>query len=351
MTSAEHFTHKMSGDPQRNGSGRSEPSDLERLVGILNVFLRYRRSILLVPIVVFVTVVLVSMTRPRTYTSDARMMTQGGSATTSAVSGLAAQLGLAGVTQSTEGSPDYYNELLESRTFRQRLYEGIGTSEGIGAIEVKGTRAGMMRLSAKASDAQLAKRVAEQTLVALDAFDRERRSARIASGREFMEQRTAEAQAEMLEAERRLETFMQQNRGYQGSPVLTLRAERLRREVAFRQEMFGGMVRAHEQARIDQLRDNPTFSVLDAPMLPTVPDPRDSTKRGVIGALLGLLVAIAIAFVRDFIRRQSQPTGAPLAEFALLRREAAATFRNPLRRGRSRRVPGRGSAEPFSETL
>jgi uncharacterized protein involved in exopolysaccharide biosynthesis len=74
------------------------------------------------------------------------------------------------------------------------------------------------------------------------------------------------------------------------------------------------MVQSYEQARITEVRDTPVITVLQSPFFPPLNDPRRLVFMTVLGAMIGGMIGIMLAFVSEAIRRPR--TGDPArAEF------------------------------------
>jgi uncharacterized protein involved in exopolysaccharide biosynthesis len=55
------------------------------------------------------------------------------------------------------------------------------------------------------------------------------------------------------------------------------------------------LAQAYEQARIEEVRDTPVITVIEAPMLPARPDPRPFGRAIAAGLLCALAVAQTLA--------------------------------------------------------
>lgn len=166
-------------------------------------------------------------------------------------------------------------------------------------------RTGIVEFRIEARTPQLALQIAEQALEELTRFNITRRRTQAGAERAFTERRRDEVQGELRDAEDRLQTFLQRNRDYRNSPQLTFEFERLSREVLLRQQIYAGLSQAHEQARIEEVRDTPVFTVLDRPRLPARPD-----KRGLWWKVpLTMVFGICVTFLGVFAREAFFPTG------------------------------------------
>ncbi len=115
-----------------------------------------------------------------------------------------------------------------------------------------------------------------------------------------------------------------------------------RREVSLRQQLFTTIAQSYEQARIDEVRDTPVFTVIEQPVVPVGPDPRYFSLKVVLGAVLGLFLGMLAAVIRDYLTRGSDDPGDARGEFAILLRQAGGDLRHPLR------AVGRAFARPVA---
>ena len=83
-----------------------------------------------------------------------------------------------------------------------------------------------------------------------------------------------EVRRDLQEAENRLAGFLKVNRDYQNAPDLRFQYDRLNREVSIQQQLFVSLAQSFEQAKIDEVRDTPVISVVEAPEVPARPDSR-----------------------------------------------------------------------------
>ena len=155
-------------------------------------------------------------------------------------------------------------------------------------------RTGIVRFAVEARTPELALAVAETTLAALNDANIALRKQRASAERTFTSQRTADARLALAAAESTLATFNQRNRNVQTSPTLQLEQSRLQRNVDMAQQLFVQLRLQEEQAALQELRNTPSISIIDPPVLPVK---RSFPKRS-LAAAAGLLIGLAVAFVR-----------------------------------------------------
>jgi uncharacterized protein involved in exopolysaccharide biosynthesis len=333
------------------------------LLALFNVLMRRRRLILGVSLAAALLTAIVTLARHRVYTVSATLMPQetpqmGGGA----LSGLAAQFGFSLGGSSAGQSPAFYAELLRSRVIldgalsahyqvRDDGQTRRGTVADLLDIEAKtpGRRhllarlwlaqntqvattreTGLVRLAVTTRWPELSLQIADTLLARLDSFNRERRRTHAGSERAFVEERLSESQERLRVAEQQLLSFLQRNREYANSPLLTYEYERLQREVVREQALNTSLAQAFEQAKLEEVRNTPVVTVVEPPELPARPDSRLLLVKLlvalVVGAMLGSLVALVGAGFHE-----AGSASAEREEFLALRRATLQDLRRPWR--------------------
>jgi uncharacterized protein involved in exopolysaccharide biosynthesis len=160
----------------------------------------------------------------------------------------------------------------------ERLQNGARHLEQITAANID-KPTGIVSLEVEMHSAALAAEVANRMLGLLNQFNLERR------------------QSQLREAERAQLRFLQNNRSYQGSPLLEFQAEQLERTVQLKQEVFLTLTKAHEEARIAEVRDTPVLTVIDSAVAPA----RRSAPKRVLGTMVALIVGGALGVLLAYI--------------------------------------------------
>jgi uncharacterized protein involved in exopolysaccharide biosynthesis len=149
----------------------------------------------------------------------------------------------------------------------------------------------------------LAELINRRLLELIAEFNDERRHRFASAEREFVEGRLAAVNTEMRAAEARLQEFLEENRGYENSPQLSLAADRLRRDVGLRQQVYSGLSQAHEQARIEEVRNTPQVTIVTPPEGTA---DRERLLMSIIrGGLVGIVLAVLIALLVEWVGRES----------------------------------------------
>ena len=340
------------------------------LLGVVNVVLRHRAMIALFALALAAAAVTYALTRPVTYTSVSSFMPQ---ARTSTGTGLAAQLGMVLPGTDLSESPQFYVDLLRSREILGRAVDStyqIPSATGTARVDLvtlyggKGenlplrrdraiaklsdrlgtavsSRTNVVTLKVAAYDPNLAQAISQRLIDLVGDFNLRRRQTRARAERRFSEERLQAVRGELRVAEDRLQYFMQSNRDYRSAPALYLQGQRLESDVTLLRQVVITLQQATEQAKIDEVRDTPTITVIESPSSPVRRDGRGTPKALILGGLLGLVIGIALAFVRELLTRPEVRQTTEYEEFIKLRREMRADVRHPLRA--LRRASSRGS--------
>jgi uncharacterized protein involved in exopolysaccharide biosynthesis len=336
------------------------------LVEIANSVLRNWRVVVVLPVLLMLMAAAWSFTQDRRYAATASFMPQAGeSRGVGGAAALAQQFGVNLGTERPGQSPQFYVDLLRSRTVLQAAVESeyhFPTDEGqtwrgsliqyweldeegisgaswrrateilSDAISAAVSReTGVVRLAVSSDHPALAEQIAERLLDLLNEFNLEVRQGRAQEEGRFISSRLTEAQAELRAAEGALQDFLRQNREFGNSPELAFEHDRLQRQVMMRQEVYTSLLRSQEQARIDAVRDTPLFTVIDHPAGTAEPQGRGTVMRALLAFILGLMLAVFIAFLTEFARRSRETRDPHYQEFQSLSREAWEDLRHPRR--------------------
>ncbi len=312
----------------RDSSAAGAPSFFDLLTPVV----RRWRLIVGLPLTTGVGGVLLAFLLPPAYTAKTTFIPAvgTGSSLPPGLSGLVGQLGVT-LGNANSLSPDFFAEVLRSRelleatllssfddpshhgakrplldllaqsgkTEQERLDNGVRYVEDHISQRVD-RRTGIVTLAFVARWSTLAADVANRMVELLDKFNLERLRSQSGARRRFAGERLAQAEAELHQAEAAHLRFLQSNRRYSDSPLLSFEENRLARQVQLRQEVFVTLTREFEEARIAEVRDTPLLTIID-PAVP--PDRRSSPHRKLIVALLiiaGELTALALVFFREW---------------------------------------------------
>jgi uncharacterized protein involved in exopolysaccharide biosynthesis len=272
-----------------------------------------------------------ALVAPSDYVSTASVSAQGGGVAQS-LGGLAAQIGFALPASEVALSPQFYADLARSRTVLGQtatttyaspgkrpvsLAARIGLATGDSALDRDAAirwlrsavtastdiKTGLIGVSVHAPDPVLARDVALQILQGMDSFNARRRQLKGTAEREFMEKRLLVARGELRKAEDILAAFVSRNRDVTNAPTIVLEIERHQRDVLMRREVVTSLLTAFEQARIEEVRDTPSLTVVDLPEVPVRREPRGTLKWFLVGAVVGGVIGLLVSILPLFSHR------------------------------------------------
>jgi uncharacterized protein involved in exopolysaccharide biosynthesis len=312
---------------------RSPAEDEISLWGLLAVIVRRRGTIIAMAFLVAAVAVALTMLQPLHYTTTAMFRPQGSQTSTSQLTALATQFGVAVPSAGEEASPAFYAEIVTSREILQRAATRLYDVEGVGSVHLRdlleieeetealrdekvvnwlreeavtvstGLETGVVTVSVVTNWPDLSQKIAQDLLAEIGRFNMNTRQSQAAAERVFIEGRVAEGEEELRAAEDSLRMFLEANRQFENSPLLQFRHDRLQRQVSQRQSVLTTLVQSYEEARISEVRDTPVITVLQSPYLPPGPDSRSLLLAGLLGIVLGSVLGVLLAFVVEAVRR------------------------------------------------
>jgi len=349
-------------------SGRDEALPSPYL--ILNHLLKHRRSIAVITGVSIALVAAYVLLTPRTYTSTASFMPTNSDATSSRAGGLAAQFGISLGTPS-EDSPPFYADLATGRVILEplltrpyqvttdgrlhsttllELYElgdlprPLQIERGLEKLrrQVSASpelRTSVVQLEAHTPWPEISEALLQDVLRNIAAFNVNRRQTQAAAQRDFARDRLDAASAEVREAEGRQLAFLQANRDYRNSPLLSFQQERLARQVELKQQLVTLLTQSYEQARIEAARATPVITVIESPRRPAQPDRRHLLSKLVLALLGGFLVGVTWSVVGAVLSRARGDDPASYARFQSLSDDVRKDLRIVSLRGTKQSTP------------
>ena len=82
-----------------------------------------------------------------------------------------------------------------------------------------------------------------------------------------------------------------------------------------KQQVFGTLTQAYEDARIREVRDTPVIAVFETPSVAAVPQPRGRLKSTFVGLALGGLVGVLLALSAAIVKWRRQEGNVEADEF------------------------------------
>lgn len=285
--------------------------------------------------------------KPPLYLATASFVPQNNSdSRTAGIASIAGQFGVALPTGTQSQAPDFYAKLLKSRvllgqiasdTFVVRekggqripfvnLYEikgdtqrrreelGVKLLRGMVSSSVARTT-GVVELSVATEWPSVSLAIATALVDGVNAYNQRTRQGQAAAERKFVEGRLVTARAELRAAEDRLEGFLRANRQPANAPELTFERDRLQRDVTLQQQVFTSLTQSYEEVRIREVRDTPVITVMEPPMVPTLPESRGRLKGLLLGLLLGGLIGTLVSLISETVARRREEGDAKANEF------------------------------------
>lgn len=166
---------------------------------------------------------------------------------------------------------------------------------------------GLMTVSTSSGNPTLAARLNERFIDHLRTRVRELRTENTRKSLKFIEERFDEVDQELDTAENRLAEFLERNRSVLAGgnePQLEFRRERLRREVRFKEQLYGQLQKQVTQTRLKLQKEQPVVTVAERPTPPTNPSAPNRTLNVVLALFLGGLFGVGATFFRSAMRNQ-----------------------------------------------
>ncbi|MAR44860.1 MAG: hypothetical protein CME03_01745 [Gemmatimonadaceae bacterium] len=301
---------------------------------VMAVLLRRRGMVMVATMLVSLATGVYAHLQPLTYTTSAAFRPQGSEqGASSQMLALANQFGVnVGGGAGDEASPHFYRELLASREILTSVSDEPFTVSDVGSVMLKdllkieeesealrdeavlewlgkavsvatGSQTGTVTISVKTRWPDLSVAIAAELMTEVALFNMDTRQSQAASERVFIETRVEEAEEKLDEAEAYLRSFLETNRQWENSPMLSFQHDGLLREVGLRQSVLTTLVQSYEQARIAEVRDTPVITVLQSPFFPAQNDPRRRVFLTLLGAIFGGMTGIILAFLSESFRR------------------------------------------------
>jgi uncharacterized protein involved in exopolysaccharide biosynthesis len=336
--------------PRPTQDGPSEDWEL------VKVLVSRWRVLVVLPIVCGLIAGLITFLIPPTYTSTTTFVTAGQRDITASLgnfANFASQLGV-GIPSNPSTSPQFYGDVLRSRGLMTEVLESRMTdprstrsSDSVALVELyakhKGTpekrvddaignltressvsvnpRTNIIELRVSSRYPKTAAFAAQRFVAALNRFNLETRQSEARRRRIFVGDRLKEAQDSLARAERVQQDFLLTNRGdLRSSPTLEAQYERIQRQIQIYQDLYSNFRREFESARVDEVNDTPVITVIDTAIVPIKTSAPHRLLTAVAGAMLGILIAIAILLVQGYLERLRRHHPGDYDQFRELRR-------------------------------
>lgn len=206
---------------------------------------------------------------------------------------------------------------LESATEALRKHLSVGANDQTGVVSVSVTTRWPV----------LSRAIASQILDLVNRFNLESRQSEAAAERRFIGGRLGVARSALRGAEDSLKSFLEANRRYANSPALTFEHDRLQRRVNLREQLYASLSISYERAKIEEVRNTPVITVVEAPLLPARPDSRHIVVGILLACVAGVLAAVLWALAVDLIARGRARHPSEYAAFVVGRETAVGEVR------------------------
>lgn len=304
----------------------------------------------------------VPLVRGRQYTASASFSPQGQDNGLGAYAGVAAQLGVQLPLKGTGQPPEFYVYMMRSDAILRRMTERrfvrtAGATDSVGLAELFGEtatdsarrdygvlrelrrlvevrydpRAQLVQLEVHSRWPGVSLGLIEGLLAEVDRFNREVLRTQAGEERRFSASRVEEVGRDLKAAEDALTAFLLRNRDTRNSPTLRAEEGRLEREIQAAQTLYLSLRQSYEQARLQEVRNTPVISLIEAPRYPAIPDRRRLLSRGVLGLLLGAGLGFGLGLLRRAMARARAEDPAAAASFGAQLAAFGAELRSPRR--------------------
>jgi uncharacterized protein involved in exopolysaccharide biosynthesis len=325
-------------------------------VALLNVLRRRRALIVWSSVACAVLFTGIALLANRTWTTSTSFFPQGKKATGN-LSALAAQFGVPVGSADANESPAFYADLVKSRAILSTVIDsGIAVKAGrapvniADAYDVKNSnpllrrelamkkladnisvatnvKTGVVTMKVTSPSPDLSQTISSRLLDLLNRFNQDTRRGQASAERKFTEERLAVVKRELRAAEDAQQNFLQTNR-VNRAPQLQAQQDRIEREVRMQQDLYTGLAKSYEQAKIEEVRDTPVITVVEQPEVAARPDSRGIASKGIASLVAGFVLGAVLAFILEGF---SAPMGRGNREQDEFRRLGGATVRD-LRR-------------------
>jgi len=321
-----------------------DPGPVSFVALLSGVLARWREALGVAAGVVALAILLSLVLPPRYRATTSFVTTDANGGLPSALADLASQPGLSGLTsqlgiggsRDPSQSPAFYTQLLQSRELLTRLVLSkfadprsdqpadsatlvqlfrITEKDAQRGVEIAVKRlkrqiyviadpkTNLVVLRVDARSPALAAEIGNRAVGLVSAFNTEQRLSRAKARRVFIQDRVAAALAELRAADDSQRVFYERNRQWQNSPGLVIEERRLRRQIETASDLYLGMRREFETARLDEINNTPVITVVDRAVAPRKPEWPQRTLITVTAAVLGVALGALWAAARELLER------------------------------------------------
>ena len=175
-------------------------------------------------------------------------------------------------------------------------------------------RTGVFTLKVRTFDAEFSRAIATRVLDAMMARNRRMAHSHAQAQVAFLTRATAEARQELRRTERRLARFLESNRAFVPASRLAAEYVRLDSDVRMQRRHHAELALQLEGAKLDRSRAIQLVTVIARPDVPSRPDARGTIRAGMAGAVGGGTLALLVVLTGAQLRRLRADGSADLSE-------------------------------------
>lgn len=287
----------------------------------------------------FMTFTYVQFIQTPEYISSAKILLpeQSGSSNFGGLSGIASQFGVNLGPNSNQidlSSPSLYPELMQSRTFAEKILEKKFYTQqfekDLSLLEIlsdnqnekyrskdelitetlstlqemlkykKDPLSSFSIIEVTANEPVFAKKLADEVLKELESLNRFFKSETVVEKTKFIQERIYSVSSDLKMSENKLQKFNEQNRQI-SSPALLLDQERLERDVEVQKGIFLTLKQQLELAKIEEVQETSVVKILDYPQVPLFRSNKKLKTKFVLSVIMGIGLGTFFGFIRSFI--------------------------------------------------
>ena len=332
-------SHNVASKPivQNKINFKKDP-DLFTITDILLTIAKQLKVILLtIFVIVFTSFTYVQFIQPPVYQSSVSvLLPENQTNSIGGLAGLASQFGVNMPTgpKADLSSPSLFPELLNSRTFAEKILEkkfytkrygekltllsilthGISEPKHSRDILVfqavqrfksminfeQNPKSTFSVIRVNAFEPLFAKELTELVLSQLEELNRFYKNQSVNEKIDFIDQRISSVKDDLEKSEQRIKIFNEQNRQI-SSPSLSLEQDRLERNVEIQRGIFLTLKQELELAKIEEVQSASIVQVLDKPQIPLGPINKNIILTIFLSSFVGAILGIGIGFFRSYL--------------------------------------------------
>jgi len=219
---------------------------------------------------------------------------------------------------------------IEEETESARIDEAVEVLSGIVSTPPPPRNTSLIMVTAATEWPSVSLFIVQSLVDGIKEFNQNTVRGQAGAERRFVEDRLEVARADLRTAEDDLESFLNNNKQYDGSPELTFQRDRLDRTILLRQEVFTSLSQTLEEVRIREVRDLPVISMVEQPSVQSRPAPRGRAIFVVLGSLIGGFAGVLLSLGSEAKKRLRNRKDNDVEEFITELKETMNEFLLPI---------------------